>query len=115
MTSSDDQFIVSPFYSSFQYIANVSHDNAVKILDKINGKATPRSLETRNVEFEPYTDVCLDSTSLKPPSFPLTRGLYNRQNVETLGHHTTGRYLHPIPDRVILASGKPFTKTLHHR
>ncbi|MCJ1426622.1 hypothetical protein MMC29_004525 [Sticta canariensis] len=89
MTSSDDQFIVSPFLSSFQYIAEVPHEHAIKILDKINAKAMRRDLETRDFNFEPHTDACLDSASLKARSFPLTRGLQNRQTGGTLGHHTT--------------------------
>lgn len=113
MTSSDDQFIVSPFNDSFQYIADVPHENAIKILDKTNAKTTRRDLEIRDFNFEPYTDACLDSTSLKARSFPLTRGLQNRQTGETLGHHTTGRSLHPIPDGLFCIV-KQFTKKLYN-
>ena len=113
MTSSDDQFIVSPFLSSFQYIANVPHKEAIKILEKINPPARRRDLETRDFNFEPHTDACLDSTSLKARSFPLTRGLQNRQTGKTLGHYTTGRSLQPIPDRLFCIV-KRFTKKLHN-
>lgn len=105
MISSDDQFIVSPFVNSFQYIAEVPHDHAIKILEKINARTPRRNLETRDFNFDTLTNACLDGASLKARSVPLTRGLQNRQTGETLGHHTTGQ---SIPIRLSC-----IVKTIH--
>lgn len=111
MVSSDDQFIVSPFYSFFQYIAEVPHAHAIQILDQINKKTTRRDLETRDFNFDTLTNACPDGASLKARSVPLTRGLQNRQTGETLGHHTTGQ---SIPIRLFCIM-KQFTKKIHNR
>lgn len=96
MSPSDDQFIVSPFNDSFRYIADVPYQIANQVLKKINNvTATPnlrrRDLETKDFNFGPLTDVCLDGDSLKARSVPMPRGLQSRQYGKlTPGYVTKG-------------------------
>lgn len=91
MSSSDDQYIVSPFNDSFRYIADVPYNIASEVLKKINIVTSPRrrDLETKDFSFAPLTDACLDGDSLKARSVPSTRGLQSRNEL-TPGYVTKG-------------------------
>lgn len=98
LSNRDDSFIVSPFKDAFQFIPDIPHDVASKVLGILNAGPNQkrRDLSTQDFGFAPMTgDACPDGTiphefdTLKPRSMPLTRGLHRRQTTTTTPGYTT--------------------------
>ncbi|MCJ1268414.1 hypothetical protein MMC22_008302 [Lobaria immixta] len=93
----DDRTIVSPFYATFQFIADVPYNIAKQVLPILNGGPIrkKRDLESRDFNLEPLTEVCpegivsVDHDYLKPHFGPMTRGLHRRQTTNRTPGYVT--------------------------